>query len=98
VSARYERPLLITETGAEGGNGAGWLRYVAGEVRAARRAGLPVEGICLYPVMDYPGWENLRHCRCGLIRTDGAWRTRRLDADLLDQLREEQALFALVRA
>jgi beta-glucosidase/6-phospho-beta-glucosidase/beta-galactosidase len=98
VSARYERPLLISETGAEGENGAGWLRYVAGEVRAARRAGLPVEGICLYPVMDYPGWENLRHCRCGLIRTDEAWRTRRLDADLQDQLREEQALFALVRA
>lgn len=65
MHARYGRPLLLTETGVEGANGAGWLRYVGGEVRAALRAGVPVEGICLYPVMDYPGWKDDRHCRCG---------------------------------
>jgi beta-glucosidase/6-phospho-beta-glucosidase/beta-galactosidase len=95
VSARYARPMLITETGAEGDNGIGWLRYVSGEVRAARRFGLPVEGICLYPVMDYPGWDNLRHCHCGLIRAEAEWRTRRLNLELCDQLREEQALMML---
>jgi len=70
VHARYDRPLLLKETGAEGSNGPGWLGYVAGEVRAARRTGVPVEGICLYPVMDYPAWNDDRHCRCGLIRAD----------------------------
>ena len=94
VYARYGRPVLLTETGAEGGNAAGWLRYVAGEVRAARRAGVPVEGICLYPVMDYPGWLNERHCRCGLIQSGGDWRERSLDLDLLDQIAEEQGLLA----
>ena len=92
VHARYGRPVLLTETGAEGGNGAGWLRYVGGEVRAARRAGVPVEGICLYPVMDYPGWKDGRHCRCGLIRSGGDWRDRAVDEALLDQLAEEQGL------
>ncbi len=92
VHARYNRPLLLTETGAEGGNGPGWLGYVAGEVRAAKRAGVPVEGICLYPVMDYPGWNDDRHCRCGLIRADWNWRSRAVDMDLRTQLAEEAAL------
>jgi hypothetical protein len=87
--------MLLTETGSESPNGAGWLRYVGGEVRAARRDGVPVEGVCLYPVMDYPGWDNSRHCHCGLFRTDDAWRTRTLDEELLDQVYEEQALLAM---
>lgn len=95
VAARYQRPLLITETGTEGPNGAGWLRYVGGEVRAAQRGGAQIEGICLYPIMDYPGWDNLRHCRCGLIQTDHAWGERWLDRDLLHQILEEQALMVL---
>ena len=94
VGARYGRPLLISETGAEGGNGAGWLRYVGGEVRAARRAGVPVQGVCLYPVMDYPGWQDDRACRCGLIRIGEDWRERSLDEELLEQLVEEQMLLA----
>ena len=95
IDARYGgRSLLITETGAEGPNGPGWLRYVGGEVRAARRAGLPVEGICLYPVMDYPGWDDGRLCRCGLIRAHEDWATRALDTDMIEQLAEERMLFS----
>ena len=44
-----------------------WLRYVGEEVRAALDGGIPVEGICLYPIVDYPGWANLRHCEVGLL-------------------------------
>jgi len=95
VHARYGRSLLLTETGAEDANGAGWLRYVGGEVRAALRAGVPVEGICLYPVMDYPGWRDDRHCRCGLIRTEGDWQSRAVDEDLRDQIAEERMLLSL---
>ena len=94
VYARYGRPIVLTETGAESGNAAGWLRYVSGEVWAARRAGVLVEGICLYPVMDYPGWLDERHCQCGLIRSGGDWSERSLDLDLLDQIAEERALLA----
>ena len=35
-------------------------------MRAAQRAGVPVEGICLYPILDYPGWDDDRHCETGL--------------------------------
>ncbi len=91
VHARYGRPVMISETGAEGDNGPGWLRYVGGEVRTAMRRGVPVEGLCIYPVMDYPGWQDDRHCPTGLIRLDNAYRTRTVDPELAVAL-DEQAI------
>lgn len=89
---RYRRPIVITETGAEAGAAVGWLGYIAAEVRQAQRAGVPVLGICLYPVMDYPGWDDHRHCECGLIAVTPDWSTRRMRHDLLSELRVQQAL------
>jgi len=66
--SRYGRPLIVSETGAEGSAGAAWLHYVAGEVDGARAQCVPVEGICLYPVLDYPGWDNGRTCPVGLLQ------------------------------
>ena len=91
VHTRYGRQVFISETGAEGRNGAGWLAYVAAEVRAARRSGVRVEGICLYPVLDYPGWKDERHCDCGLLQSSGDWRERHVDHDLNLQLAEERS-------
>jgi len=74
VWERYGRPVIVSETGDQGAERVSWLRYVAEEVRAARSAGVPVEGICLYPILDYPGWDDDRHCETGLwglARPDG---------------------------
>ena len=98
VYARYRKPLLIAETGAEGASAPGWLRYVAGEVRTALRAGVPILGICLYPVLDYPGWDNNRHCRCGLLATDKWFGPRRVDTALASQIKEEWRLIGPVLA
>lgn len=83
----YGRPILITETGAENGAQVGWLGYVAAEVRQARREGADVVGICLYPVMDYPGWDDDRHCHCGLIAVAEDWGARALRPDLVEEMR-----------
>ena len=74
--ARYRRPIVVSETGAEGGRRADWFRYVAAEVNRARRRGVEVEGICLYPVADHPGWDNDRLCPNGLLghRVEGGRR------------------------
>jgi hypothetical protein len=75
VAKRYGRPLLIAETGTEGHECADWLRYMAAEIqRAASR--MTVVGLCLYPVLDYPGWADGRHCTCGLIGSDAEWSRR----------------------
>ena len=79
---RYGRPIVITETGTEAEAAVGWLGYVAAEVRQAQRAGVEVLGICIYPVMDYPGWDDDRHCHCGLIEAGQDWKTRSLRGDL----------------
>lgn len=92
VHERYGRPVTVSETGVEGANGPGWLRYVAGEVRTALRRGIPVEGLCVYPIMDYPGWNDERHCPCGLIRLDDAYRARSTDEEMQLALREEAQL------
>jgi hypothetical protein len=66
MHARYQRPILISETGTEGKERPAWLRYVADEVFAAMQEGVPMEGICLYPILNHPGWDNDRHCPNGL--------------------------------
>jgi beta-glucosidase/6-phospho-beta-glucosidase/beta-galactosidase len=67
IANRYGRPVIVAETGAEGSARSAWLHYVAGEVEQAREAGVDVQGICLYPVCDYPGWNNGRLCPTGLL-------------------------------
>ncbi|PAP76187.1 beta-glucosidase [Rubrivirga marina] len=67
VAARYGRPVVVAETGSEGDERAEWLRYVAGEVRAARAAGVRLDGVCWYPIANHPGWDDDRHCPNGLL-------------------------------
>ena len=66
VYERYRRPLFIAETGIEGDARPSWLRYIGQEARAASAAGVQLEGVCLYPIIDYPGWGDDRHCYAGL--------------------------------
>lgn len=80
--ARYHRPILIAETGVEGDRRAPWLRYVAAEAARARRRGVPVEGLCLYPVMNHPGWEDDRDCPNGLLWQQRVGGQRGVYADL----------------
>jgi len=66
VYQRYQRPLFVAETGIENEARPAWLRYIGSEVRAAIMSGTPIEGICLYPILNHPGWEDDRHCHNGL--------------------------------
>jgi hypothetical protein len=67
IYERYRRPLFVAETGIEGDLRPAWLRIIGHEVVAAQNARIPVDGICLYPVLDYPGWNDDRHCHTGLF-------------------------------
>ncbi len=59
---------MIAETGIEGAYVRKWLAYVCAEMRAARKMGVPVEGICLYPVLDHPGWDGAIAKRVAQVR------------------------------
>lgn len=63
---RYSKPLLIAETGIEDDARPEWFRYVCEQTFEARQASVPVDGICLYPIVNHPGWADDRHCHNGL--------------------------------
>ena len=58
---RYQRPICLGETSHFGSGRARWVREIGNEIAAALRAGVPVEGVCLYPVIDRPDWEDANH-------------------------------------
>ncbi|HEX2136442.1 MAG TPA: beta-glucosidase, partial [Microvirga sp.] len=91
---RYGRSVFLAETGAEGSSRAAWLSYVCAEVREALAQGVPVAGVCLYPVVDYPGWENERLCPVGLLSDPDSRGTRAPYPPLAQELRRQQFLFA----
>jgi hypothetical protein len=67
VWRRYRRPLVIAETGHIGVGRAAWLHEMAGEALRARAAGVPLHGVCLYPLLDRPDWnDSTRWHRSGL--------------------------------
>lgn len=71
IFKRYALPLTISETSHVGEGRARWLREVARHARHARLDGVDIEGICLYPVVDRPDWEDGTHWhRSGLWDAD----------------------------
>ncbi|CAN5812971.1 family 1 glycosylhydrolase [soil metagenome] len=78
---RYGRPLLIGETSHFGSGRGRWIREVADEVRAARADGVPVEGLCVYPIIDRPDWDDPGHWH-----HSGLWELRRGEDDRLERV------------
>lgn len=76
VADRYRLPVMITETGWHDGlpeahrrfphirDRWDWLAHVKAEIE---RSEVPVAGLCWYPWLDMPAWDNPRHGRwpCG---------------------------------
>lgn len=91
--ARYGRPIFVAETGIEGDRRPSWLAGIGAEVLAARRAGVPVEGICLYPIADHPGWDDDRPCANGLLAQGVGPEGRAVHAPLAAEIARLNAVF-----
>lgn len=61
VWERYRRPLIIAETGHFGEGRAPWLCDIASEAAESIRKGIPLAGVCLYPILDRPDWDDSGH-------------------------------------
>lgn len=96
IYERYQRPLFVSETGIEGRSRPSWLRYIAGEVHAAIDAGVPIEGVCIYPILHYPGWEDDRACECGLLGSIDISGRRPVYQPLANELGRQQVILALM--
>jgi hypothetical protein len=90
---RYNRPLFIAETGIEDERRPGWLKYVADEALAAVSNGIPVEAICLYPIVNHPGWIDDRHCHNGLWDYIGENNEREIYTPLAQEIERQIDIF-----
>jgi protoporphyrinogen oxidase/glycosyltransferase involved in cell wall biosynthesis len=69
---RYQRPLLLAETSHVGSGRGAWIKDVAQEVAMARRYDVELFGICLYPAIDRPDWDD-----AGQWHYSGLWDVRK---------------------
>lgn len=99
VWERYHKPLFVAETSHFGVGRARWIREIGQEVYTARQNGVPVEGVCLYPILDRFDWENRNHWH-----NSGLWDLeqtpeglqRVLNQEYFEALREVQNLLASI--
>jgi len=58
VYDRYHKPIIISETGCYGNLRVPWWRRTLRDVDAALARGIPLWGVCTYPVIDRPDWHR----------------------------------------
>jgi beta-glucosidase/6-phospho-beta-glucosidase/beta-galactosidase len=97
VYERYRRPVFVAETGIEDDTRPAWLRYMSREVLTALAAGVPVEGLCLYPILNHPGWDDDRHCYNGLFDYADDTGHRDVFTPLADEVARQAANIAAFR-
>jgi hypothetical protein len=97
VYDRYRRPLFIGETSHVGVGRAQWLREIAAELWSANDVGIPIEGVCLFPIIDRMDWNDENHWHNSglwdLVRRNGRLE-RVIDREYAEELRHSQALLA----
>ncbi|MGY3052585.1 beta-glucosidase/6-phospho-beta-glucosidase/beta-galactosidase [Pedobacter sp. UYEF25] len=55
---RYNRPVLLSETSHPGEDRSKWISFITHECAKTLESGIPLLGICIYPIVDRPDWDN----------------------------------------
>lgn len=58
VHTRYGRPISLAETSHVGSGRGAWLREIAEQTALSLQQGIDLQGVCLYPVVDRPDWDE----------------------------------------
>ncbi|MDN3550204.1 amine oxidase [Mucilaginibacter aquaedulcis] len=58
---RYHKPVVLTETSHPGEDRPQWIDFIGKESRKAISEGLPIWGICIYPIIDRPDWDDTQY-------------------------------------
>lgn len=93
VYERYRRPIFLSETSHFGIGRGPWIAEIGEEARAALAAGIPLEGVCLYPILDRPDWDNEQHWH-----NSGLWDLEHQPDGTLQRVLHEPYYADLVRA
>ena len=96
VHERYGGDVIISETSHWGVHRARWLRELGDEVASLSDAGVPLGGICIYPIIGMFDWHSPRQWMpMGLWDCDSERGMRRLvHRPMLDALARAQERFS----
>jgi hypothetical protein len=97
IHEHFNRPIFIAETGSDGDDRASWLRYIGDEVQAAMQAGVPIEGLCLYPIVNFPWWDDDAHLHNGLWDYADEHGERVLYQPLAQELQHQRSCIKQIR-
>lgn len=89
--ARSGCPVILSETGHSLEHRPNWITYVAEECHEATLTGVPFWGICLYPIVDRPDWDDFH-----AWHHSGIWDI--YDTQLLQRQLYEPAALAILDA
>lgn len=59
VYHRYNCPVVLTETSHPEEDRPLWIDFIANECSIVLSRGIPLWGICWYPIIDRPDWDHL---------------------------------------
>lgn len=85
---RYKKPVILSETGHFDERRAQWIQEISDQCLEAEAMGVDIRGICIYPIIERPDWDNLSH-----LHKAGLWD---LDA-LKNRIPHEESLLMLRR-
>ena len=58
---RFGKPCVLAETSHSGEHRPNWIELITKECIKAIEFGVPLKGICLYPIIDRPDWDHLHN-------------------------------------
>ena len=90
---RFERPVLLAETSHVGSGRGVWIKEMAAEAALAMQHGVDFHGICVYPIIDRPDWEDAAHWH-----QSGLWDVDRRGPDPLARVLSQPYGLALTQA
>jgi beta-glucosidase/6-phospho-beta-glucosidase/beta-galactosidase len=93
VYERYGRPMFVAETGSDDDDRPDWLRYICQEVHAAMTEGVQLEGICIYPIVNFPWWDDDFHLQNGLWDYPNEAGEREICGPLARELQAQRRFF-----
>lgn len=95
VWERYGAEMVITETGHVDQMRPFWLRQLSSEAETLLAEGLPLRGICLYPILGMPEWhkqDEWTHMGLWDLNTVGETLQRVQYEPMMTALREAQKI------
>ena len=86
AAERYGKPVVLSETGHFKEERGLWMEQITAECIAAMEAGVNLQGICIYPVLDRPDWDTLAYINCGIWGYQPTTKERFVEKEYLEMV------------